>query len=440
MNSIYTITVASIDNTDEHPVYSEECSANTVVTYSSDSNHRSAIFTSDILRSCTNSHTGTSASAPLAAGVYALVLEARPDLTWRDLQLLNILSAVPVSLRDSSWSWNAAKRLYSNRFGYGKLDAEAIVHNAKLVELLRPQASFHPGAVYPMGNSARIWGSGTKRVSHVTVSKALVKNANMSGLEHVTVTVDLDYTIRGMLEVFLESPSGTVSQLAAKREFDTSGEGLRKWTFSTMKHWGEPIIGKWKLIIKPVDIVPDGIKIKKAAYGRLNNWKIIFWGESGYGQISTFKKNDKLIRSVRPYNYKISTKGDALMNRRFLFLFLPLVTIGILGMVCCFLHRVRSKSSAGDIDGKYRSLSNDKSDGMPVAGPLPELHPFRATGDVPYEVLSNSPTHFQYGRTPGGGYVPQSHDMGESEFQAAVLPAQESNTSTGVGTPRWEVV
>jgi subtilisin family serine protease len=36
--------------------------------------------------SCTTSHTGTSASAPLAAGIAALTLEANPNLTWRDLQ------------------------------------------------------------------------------------------------------------------------------------------------------------------------------------------------------------------------------------------------------------------------------------------------------------------------------------------------------------------
>ena len=42
---------------------------------------------------CTVSHTGTSAAAPLAAGILALVLEAAPDLTWRDVQHLVVWSS-----------------------------------------------------------------------------------------------------------------------------------------------------------------------------------------------------------------------------------------------------------------------------------------------------------------------------------------------------------
>lgn len=43
--------------------------------------------TTDLHHSCTNAHTGTSASAPLAAGIVALTLEANPKLTWRDMQV-----------------------------------------------------------------------------------------------------------------------------------------------------------------------------------------------------------------------------------------------------------------------------------------------------------------------------------------------------------------
>lgn len=45
---------------------------------------------------CTNQHTGTSAAAPLAAGMIALMLEARPCLTWRDVQYIIIMTAQKV--------------------------------------------------------------------------------------------------------------------------------------------------------------------------------------------------------------------------------------------------------------------------------------------------------------------------------------------------------
>lgn len=53
---------------------------------------------------CTSAHSGTSAAAPLAAGVIALVLSVNPCLTWRDVQHLIILSSVPVSLSLEVWA------------------------------------------------------------------------------------------------------------------------------------------------------------------------------------------------------------------------------------------------------------------------------------------------------------------------------------------------
>jgi kexin len=45
-NSIYTITVGAIDHTNKHPAYSESCSAQLVVTYSSGSGEYIVIFAS----------------------------------------------------------------------------------------------------------------------------------------------------------------------------------------------------------------------------------------------------------------------------------------------------------------------------------------------------------------------------------------------------------
>ena len=74
-NSIYTITVGAIDKYNNHPEYSEECSAQLVVTYSSGSGGH--IHTSDWPAQCTTTHGGTSAAAPIASGIYALVMSVR---------------------------------------------------------------------------------------------------------------------------------------------------------------------------------------------------------------------------------------------------------------------------------------------------------------------------------------------------------------------------
>lgn len=48
---------------------------------------------------CTEAHTGTSAAAPLAAGMIALMLQVRPCLTWRDVQHLIAFTATKVDLQ-----------------------------------------------------------------------------------------------------------------------------------------------------------------------------------------------------------------------------------------------------------------------------------------------------------------------------------------------------
>jgi subtilisin family serine protease len=47
------------------------------VTYSSNSNREKKVATTDVKNQCTTEHSGTSAAAPIAAGILALTLEAK---------------------------------------------------------------------------------------------------------------------------------------------------------------------------------------------------------------------------------------------------------------------------------------------------------------------------------------------------------------------------
>lgn len=85
-NSIWTLSISSATEGGDIPWYSEKCSSTLATTYSSGQQNEKQVITTDLHHMCTSSHTGTSASAPLAAGIAALVLEANPNLTWRDLQ------------------------------------------------------------------------------------------------------------------------------------------------------------------------------------------------------------------------------------------------------------------------------------------------------------------------------------------------------------------
>lgn len=56
--------------------------------------------------SYTDNFNGTSAAAPIASGVIALMLEANPNLTWRDVQHILVRSAQQIDATDESWIVN----------------------------------------------------------------------------------------------------------------------------------------------------------------------------------------------------------------------------------------------------------------------------------------------------------------------------------------------
>ena len=71
ITSIYTISIGAVNDKGVSPWYAEQCPSTLAVTYSSGKkgeNHNKKIATTDLHKSCTKSHTGTSAAAPLAAG------------------------------------------------------------------------------------------------------------------------------------------------------------------------------------------------------------------------------------------------------------------------------------------------------------------------------------------------------------------------------------
>lgn len=76
-NSIWTLSISSATENGLVPWYSEACSSTLATTYSSGSFGERQIVTTDLHHGCTSSHTGTSASAPLAAGICALTLESK---------------------------------------------------------------------------------------------------------------------------------------------------------------------------------------------------------------------------------------------------------------------------------------------------------------------------------------------------------------------------
>jgi len=232
-NSIYSITVGAIDRAGNHPYYSEKCSAQLVVTYSSGSGD--AIHTTDVgPNKCYTGHGGTSAAAPLAAGIFALVLQARPDLTWRDMQYIVLNSAVPVDEEHGEWAPTAMGKKFSHTYGYGKVDTYGAVELAKTWTLVKPQAWYFSPWIHV--NKDIPQGKDGLSVSF-EVTAEMIKEANLERIEHVTVTMNVNHTRRGDLSADLYSPDNVVSHISTTRKLDSAAKGYEDWTFMSVAHW-----------------------------------------------------------------------------------------------------------------------------------------------------------------------------------------------------------
>ena len=108
-SSIYTLSVGSISPGGFCTYYDEKCPSTMAVVYTGDIGDGKRetygnLVTTSLFNECVDSFSGTSCAAPLAAGIFALVLQANPELTWRDMQHLVVETAEKNDPKGSSWN------------------------------------------------------------------------------------------------------------------------------------------------------------------------------------------------------------------------------------------------------------------------------------------------------------------------------------------------
>ncbi|XP_059861269.1 proprotein convertase subtilisin/kexin type 6 isoform X5 [Delphinus delphis] len=246
-NSIYTISVSSTTENGYKPWYLEECASTLATTYSSGAFYERKIVTTDLRQRCTDGHTGTSVSAPMVAGIIALALEANSQLTWRDVQHLLVKTSRPAHLKANDWKVNGAGHKVSHLYGFGLVDADALVMEAKKWTAVPLQ---HSCVAVTDKRPRSIPVVQTLRTSALTTACADHSDQRVSYLEHVVARITISHPRRGDLQIHLISPSGTKSQLLAKRLLDHSNEGFTNWEFMTVHCWGEKAEGEWTLEIQ----------------------------------------------------------------------------------------------------------------------------------------------------------------------------------------------
>nr|XP_039273328.1 PC3-like endoprotease variant B [Styela clava] len=306
--SIYTIGIASVSDQGLSTFYTESCSCIMAVTLNGGPHDMPVaiqtykpshyLVTTDPYHGCVNTFTGTSSAAPLASGVLALVLQANPKLSWRDVQHLIVRNSKIPNPTEDGWDINGAGFHVHHKYGFGLMDAARLVMAAQKWENVGKQQRCE--VRFP--NTDRFVEAG-KYVTFKGHTTACSDSLNrVQELEHVQVIMTYRPKCRGDVSIELTSPCGTVSQLMSTRPLDASRGQVKEWPFMTVHSWGEDPRGVWKLRVK--DNKGTVVKCNRGQYEETGVYveeiRMIFWGtaeKKGSRRIGCHGK-DKIAEEV----------------------------------------------------------------------------------------------------------------------------------------------
>jgi subtilisin-like proprotein convertase family protein/subtilisin family serine protease len=255
-NSMHVFPVAAINDLGKQAAYSEPGACLVVTTPSNvgESSAQEGIVTADLIgddglnyvpvgddlpdTSYTRYFGGTSAAAAMVSGVAALVLEANPNLGWRDVKEILMRSATQVDPSDQDWINNGSGLRFNHKYGGGLVNASAAVTLARNWMNLGPQIGQFQERTNLALSIPDNDPNGTSLVFDFRRSPAI-------RVEHAVVTSTILHPRRGDLAITLISPHGTRSRLA-ERHADQNAD-YPGWSFTSVANWGETSQGQWRI-------------------------------------------------------------------------------------------------------------------------------------------------------------------------------------------------
>lgn len=248
---------------------------------------------------------GTSAATPMVSGVIALMLQANPNLTWRDVPLILAKSARQVDPGNAGWTRYGGYH-YNHEYGFGVANATAAVQLARGWESVGGSSTLKQCGPYavnvgqPIPETTPV--SDTELLNPFTHASALnqpavgglsskvrLSGCNIQHIEHIDVTVtatdstgNQPHPSAGDLQITLTSPSGQSSTLTTPHPcYSDEGTaqqqipcmGLVNFSFGVNRHLDEPATtstsSDWTL---------SAADRRTGNTGRLKNWSITFYG------------------------------------------------------------------------------------------------------------------------------------------------------------------
>lgn len=225
---------------------------------------------------------GTSSAAPILSGAVALILEANPNLTWRDVKYILAKTATPVDYVttgsighplgiamptgyawEQAWKTNAAGFPFHNWYGFGRINVDAAVGLAKKY-------------LSPLGNLTETnWAhSSTVNLAipdfSATGAATTMTVVNSIKIEAVQLRVWVTHADVSELALELTSPLGTKSIVINARNALVGLPNYVGETFLTNAFYQENSSGTWT--VRVIDAKSGAVT------GSLTRWSLNFVG------------------------------------------------------------------------------------------------------------------------------------------------------------------
>ena len=241
----------------------------------------------------TASFSGTSAPTPAVGGVAALIRQANPNLSWRDVKLVLAGSARKVDTSSGGWQQRSQKYgatgnyEFSRQYGFGLVDAEAAVGLATGGWTPVPSLLMDSACEESDLDLARDASAFTRRTLALSAS-------DIEFVEYLEINVDLTAQSVANVALFVGSPDAMVggadgwSELLPRRFVNVGGlDGT--FRFSSNLYLGEAATGDWKLAVR--NSGPEPVT--------LHSWEVVVYGHGSSSTPASGSGDSEVLDSGR---------------------------------------------------------------------------------------------------------------------------------------------
>lgn len=221
---------------------------------------------------------GTSAAAPHTSGAVALLLEAYPAFTWRDVKHVLAKTARQIDPHARSvryvvggsvytaqhpWTTNAAGYRFHNWYGFGAVHVDDALAYAQ-THTPDGLGEFTETDAFTREEAASIPDADGSGVVQTLTVEGLAEDAD---IEAVMLNVVVTHPMTNDLGIHLISPSGTESIVNPIFNDALAGHADLDWNLLSNAFYGESPNGDWTIMV--VDAAAEDV-------GTLDSWSLTF--------------------------------------------------------------------------------------------------------------------------------------------------------------------